>query len=141
MATEKQIAANRRNAQKSTGPKSEAGKATVSQNRMIHGLCGKFQVLEEIESQERFDALLERYVEELQPNGQVQLDLVEDAECAAEAVNGAVLRDLRSAFGRCRPRGLECVAAIGRDLFFGRHRNGAFPLRVCERAVRGEGTN
>jgi hypothetical protein len=77
MATDKQLAANRRNAQKSTGPKTPEGRATVSKNRMIHGLRGKFGVVEELEKQENFDALRELYIEELQPNGQVQLDLVE----------------------------------------------------------------
>ena len=40
MASEAQIAANRRNAQCSTGPRSAAGKATVAQNAIRHGLAG-----------------------------------------------------------------------------------------------------
>jgi hypothetical protein len=38
MATEKQIAANRANAQKSTGPKTAAGKLRSSRNAYRHGL-------------------------------------------------------------------------------------------------------
>jgi hypothetical protein len=38
MATEKQINANRKNAQKSTGPKTAEGKAAVSKNAVKHGL-------------------------------------------------------------------------------------------------------
>lgn len=38
MATEKQIAANRRNAMRSTGPKTAAGKRRSSQNSLKHGL-------------------------------------------------------------------------------------------------------
>ena len=38
MTSEKQIEANRRNAQKSTGPKTEQGKSTVAQNAIKHGL-------------------------------------------------------------------------------------------------------
>ena len=38
MATQKQIEANRANAQKSTGAKTEAGKKTSSMNAMKHGL-------------------------------------------------------------------------------------------------------
>jgi hypothetical protein len=38
MATEKQIAANRANAQKSTGPKTVAGKQNSSRNAYRHGL-------------------------------------------------------------------------------------------------------
>jgi hypothetical protein len=76
MATEKQIAANRRNAQKSTGPRTEAGKAKVSQNRTTHGLCGRFTVLEAVESQQDFDTLLQRFIEEEQPTTQRQHELV-----------------------------------------------------------------
>ena len=39
MATEAQIAANRQNALKSTGPSSPEGKAASSQNRLTHGLA------------------------------------------------------------------------------------------------------
>jgi hypothetical protein len=38
MASQKQIAANRCNAQKSTGPKTEPGKEIVSRNAVTHGL-------------------------------------------------------------------------------------------------------
>lgn len=39
MASERQIAANRRNAQKSTGPKTGAGKRRASTNALRHGLA------------------------------------------------------------------------------------------------------
>ncbi len=39
------LAANRANAQLSTGPKSEEGRAAVSQNRWRHGLTGSFMIL------------------------------------------------------------------------------------------------
>jgi hypothetical protein len=38
MTTEKQIAANRLNARRSTGPKTAAGKRRASQNALRHGL-------------------------------------------------------------------------------------------------------
>jgi hypothetical protein len=38
MSTEKQIAANRANSQRSTGPRTDAGKAASSQNALRHGL-------------------------------------------------------------------------------------------------------
>jgi hypothetical protein len=38
VASERQIAANRRNAEKSTGPKSDSGKKSASQNAYRHGL-------------------------------------------------------------------------------------------------------
>src|SRR5579875_794986 len=76
MATPKQIAANRRNAQKSTGPKSVETKAKVSQNPTKHGLCAKFRVLEEVEKQENFDAFLNQLMEDEQPVGQAEIELV-----------------------------------------------------------------
>ena len=45
MSTRKQVAANRRNAQKSTGPQSAAGKAQVSRNAVKHGLTSRRWVL------------------------------------------------------------------------------------------------
>src|SRR6516165_4187339 len=39
MATDRQIAANRRNARKSTGPRSHGGKKRASRNAYQHGLC------------------------------------------------------------------------------------------------------
>jgi hypothetical protein len=41
MASERQIAANRRNARNSTGPKTEAGKKRASRNALRHGLASQ----------------------------------------------------------------------------------------------------
>src|SRR6476619_5991854 len=45
MATQKQIEANRRNAQKSTGPKTEEGKTKSKFNAMKHGMTAEVAVL------------------------------------------------------------------------------------------------
>jgi hypothetical protein len=45
MSTPAQIAANRANAKRSTGPRSEAGKMASSRNNLRHGLCAKQIVL------------------------------------------------------------------------------------------------
>ena len=46
MASERQIAANRRNADKSTGPKSDSGKQRASRNAYRHGLSMPLSALE-----------------------------------------------------------------------------------------------
>jgi len=76
MPTAKQVAANRANAKKSTGPKSAAEKDKVSQNRLAHGLRGRFRVLENVESQAEFDDLLDSLIEDEQPVGRAELELV-----------------------------------------------------------------
>src|SRR5437763_2645320 len=60
MATSKQIEANRRNAQKSTGPKTPQGKSIVSQNSVQHGLLAANPVClpEEQAEHEKFIAHL-----------------------------------------------------------------------------------
>jgi len=76
MSTEKKTASNRKNARKSTGPKTAAGKAVVSQNARTHGLLSRSLIIEG-ESQEEFSELLGLLVEEFQPIGLVEHALVE----------------------------------------------------------------
>jgi low affinity Fe/Cu permease len=57
MSSQAQIAANQSNAQLSTGPTSDAGKAVSSQNNFRHGFTGAFRVVNG-EKQEEFDTLL-----------------------------------------------------------------------------------
>ena len=51
MATEKQIEANRNNAQHSTGPRSESGKCRARRNAVRHGLAGTGTALPEVAEQ------------------------------------------------------------------------------------------
>ena len=76
----KQLAANRKNAQKSTGPKTPEGKRRSSRNALKHGLLAQEVVILEgdgAETQEEFDAFLIDLCEELQPQGVVEEILVE----------------------------------------------------------------
>jgi hypothetical protein len=73
--SKRKLAANRANAKKSTGPRSAAGKEAVSQNRVVHGLCGQFRVLSS-ERQEDYDELLERFLQAEKPVDQVERELV-----------------------------------------------------------------
>ncbi len=77
-ATKAQIRANRENSTHSTGPQTETGKATVSQNRTTHGLnynAATFRVLP-CENQSDYDALLKDLQEEHQPETTTEALLV-----------------------------------------------------------------
>ena len=59
MATTNQIEANRKNAQKSTGPKSAQGKADVAKNATKHGLTAQ-NVIIKGENPEEFEGRLKK---------------------------------------------------------------------------------
>jgi hypothetical protein len=66
MASDKQIEANRRNAQLSTGPKTEAGKARSALNALKHGMRSK-NAMEPFEDNKDYLALLADLLQEHQP--------------------------------------------------------------------------
>ncbi|HSU60026.1 MAG TPA: hypothetical protein VLI55_11990 [Bryobacteraceae bacterium] len=75
MSTQAQIAANQKNSQKSTGPKSETGKAASSQNNFRHGFTGGFRVLG-WENAAEFNQLLQQLTDEHQPSTPTETLLV-----------------------------------------------------------------
>jgi hypothetical protein len=75
MATKKQIEANRRNAKKSTGPKTPEGKAKSAQNALKHGLLASCPVLPEEDSM-AYELLRANLHKELCPEGQLETLLV-----------------------------------------------------------------
>ena len=76
MATEAQIEANRANAQKSTGPRTPAGKEKASQNALKHGLLAR-QVVVPGEDLEEFELHRAEMLEELAPAGPLESLLAE----------------------------------------------------------------
>jgi len=76
MATEKQIEANRLNAQKSTGPKSPEAKAKVSMNSLRHGMRARALVLRS-ENEGRFHQLCDELEAEWQPQTTTEMALLE----------------------------------------------------------------
>ena len=76
MATEQQIKANRRNARKSTGPRTPQGKAVVSRNAVKHGLLS-CEVLLPDEEGEALADLSELLRSEFQPKGHFETLLVD----------------------------------------------------------------
>jgi len=71
MSTQPQIQANRLNAQKSTGPKTQKGKQIVAQNALKHGLSARHDVIV-TESQADFDLHRDSLLEELDPQSPME---------------------------------------------------------------------
>ena len=76
MSTKVQILANRRNAKKSTGPRTRQGKAVVSQNAVKHGLLTCHDVISS-ESQADFDLYRDQMLDELAPLSPMESMLAE----------------------------------------------------------------
>ena len=76
MTTEAQIEANRANAQKSTGPRTPEGKATVAQNAVKHGLLARTAVLHG-EDWEEHACFSEDLLNELYPDGVMEQELAD----------------------------------------------------------------
>lgn len=79
--SDKQIAANRRNAERSTGPKSDLGKLRSSKNAIKHGIYSQTTVLFN-EEQEEYDEHLQDFIARFEPQDRVELRLVQRmADC------------------------------------------------------------
>lgn len=80
MATKKQMDANRANAQQSTGPKTDEGKAIVSSNAIKHGIFTKDLIISSgagRESPAEYEELLNNLLDCLSPSNQMESLLVE----------------------------------------------------------------
>jgi hypothetical protein len=78
--TEKQIATNRANARRSSGPITAAGKAKASRNALKHGLLAKEIVIDDgegAESREEFDSVLLALTDRFDSQGPLEEMLVE----------------------------------------------------------------
>jgi len=78
--TPKQLAANRRNAQRSTGPRTPRGKAVSRWNALTHGILAQAIIpppLDQYESRQDFDRLLARLRDEFDPASAMEELLVE----------------------------------------------------------------
>src|SRR6185437_16773325 len=71
-----QIEANRRNALRSTGPRTDAGRATSSCNALKHGLTAERIILFD-EEQEQFEHFYSELIAALRPQGSMEHQLAE----------------------------------------------------------------
>lgn len=81
MATRKQIAANRRNALKSTGPRTARGKAFARLNALRHGLRARPGILS-AENLHELSQIRAQFLNSFQPQDPQQVRLVERMACA-----------------------------------------------------------
>src|SRR5215472_11522592 len=77
MSTQNQIEANRRNALKSTGPKSDEGKARSSMNALCHGLTAAQAVLPH-EDPDDYEKLRRGMLESYAPENPAEQAVVEE---------------------------------------------------------------
>src|SRR6201996_5338786 len=77
MSTESQIRANQQNAQHSTGPATEAGKAASCKNNFKYGLTGAAFTVLDFEDQDEYDRVLSGLRFEHQPSTMTEEILVE----------------------------------------------------------------
>lgn len=89
MTSQKQLEANRRNAQKSTGPQTPAGKAQSARNSLKHGLTAKDTVVLQNEPIEAFQAFYEGLMVQLAPETALECILAERVAAAAWRLNRA----------------------------------------------------
>lgn len=99
MATEKQIEANRQNAQKSTGPATDEGKQRSRGNALKHGLAGAGVVMER-EDDEGFAEKLELYREHIGPADVLEEDLVRNMALASVRVERCRRQEFAELAGR-----------------------------------------
>jgi hypothetical protein len=78
MTSEKQIDANRRNAQKSSGPKSDEGKALSKMNATTHGLTAETVVIKD-EDPRAFEMLRDDLIREFGPETTLEFQLIDRA--------------------------------------------------------------
>jgi len=76
MVSEKQLEANRRNAQKSMGPKTAEGKSNSSRNNLRHGLTGHISLLP-TEDREAHDAFCHELIDSLTPESPMEQQLAQ----------------------------------------------------------------
>src|SRR5580698_6424244 len=76
MLSEKQLAANRRNAEKSTGPRTTEGKSNSSRNNLRHGLTGHISLLP-TEDREAHDAFCHQLIDSFTPETPMERQLAQ----------------------------------------------------------------
>jgi hypothetical protein len=83
MASEQQMAANRQNAARSTGPKTDVGKSKSRLNAIKHGLLSDLAFVPSLDRREDWDRFRDDLLGSLQPDGGLEWLLAERVVAAA----------------------------------------------------------
>ena len=106
MISERKREANRRNAQKSTGPKTEEGKSKVKLNAVKHGLYARTIVLPH-EDEAAYQLRLDDWTAEMNPRTHREAFLVERAVRITWQLDRADFHERSPA--KARPQGCEAA--------------------------------
>jgi hypothetical protein len=77
MATKKQLNANKKNAARSTGPRTPDGKAKVAQNAVKHGMTAASPVILGLEREEDWQDFCDGVLADLAPEGRIEVVLAQ----------------------------------------------------------------
>lgn len=110
MSSLKKIEANRANARKSTGPRTETGKAASRTNAVRHGLTGK-QLIANGEDPAAYEALRDGLIDSYQPANSAEDTLVE--EIAQNYWRLQRVRLIEAESFRCLGGGVDINMAFG----------------------------
>jgi hypothetical protein len=113
MSTKEQISANRKNAKKSTGPKTTQGKETSSQNATKHGFFAQQDVIKH-ESQADYDILRGEILQDLNPIGTMQRILAERIISLTWRLERTVRMHNQTIDVRLKRERSDCDLALGR---------------------------
>ena len=137
MTTEKQAAANRRNARQSTGPRTEQGKAIARLNALKHGTLATTPVVPRLERPDEWERHLAATLESLGPVGHLEAVLAQRVALLLWRL-GRVARYEREVIGVAQERADDDLTERRRRSF-GRAPGGESPREVREAAERARG--
>src|SRR6202451_3765300 len=108
MATEQQIAANRRNALLSTGPTSDAGRNRSRMNALRHGLTGQVTTMTD-EDRAAHDQFSKALIKDLAPDGAMEIQLAQRVATDSWRLNRiSAIEDNLFAIGQFENGGQTC---------------------------------
>jgi hypothetical protein len=134
MVSEKQLEANRCNAQRSTGPKTAAGKSNSSRNNLRHGLTGQISLLP-TEDREAHDAFCNELIESFSAETPMELQLAQSiAEDSWRLNRARALENNMFALGRGHER-REAQIALADAATFQTQANAFNLLSIYEQRI------